>query len=147
MKQSAVTLGRPPALALALARAGSQPLALALLALAGCGVKLPASAGIPDRVASGDPVTLGSEPAESHVTRPQCTVRARMWTKAPTGFMIAEATTSLDTAAAGDTPNSRTSIGVTSAAPPIPVRPTMRPATSPPSDRARSMSENVTGTR
>lgn len=64
MKQSAVTLGRPLALALALARAGSQPLALALLALAGCGVKLPASAGIPGGVASGDPVTLGPEAAE-----------------------------------------------------------------------------------
>ena len=41
------------------------------------------------------------DPAESQPTRPQCTVRARMWTEAPTGFMIAEATTSLETAAAG----------------------------------------------
>ena len=84
------------------------------------------------------------DPAESQPTRPQCTVWARMWTSAPTGFMIAEATTSLETAAAGETPNSSTSIGVTRAAPPMPVSPTMRPATRPPSESAKSMSPMLT---
>ena len=89
-------------------------------------------------------MTPGIEPADSHATSPQCTVWARMWTMAPTGFMIADATTSLDTAAAGETPKSRTSIGVTRAAPPMPVSPTMRPATRPPSESAKSMSPMLT---
>src|ERR1700722_9156980 len=52
----------------------------------------------------------------------------------PNGFMIAEATMSLDTAALGVTPNSRMRIGVIRAPPTAPVvptsKPTMRPATT-----------------
>jgi hypothetical protein len=74
----------------------------------------------------------GTDPMDSHRTRPVWTVRRRKWIAPPNGFMIAEATMSLDTAALGATPNSRTRIGVISAPPPVPVRPiripTMKPA-------------------
>src|SRR3954471_18099181 len=45
--------------------------------------------------------------------------------------MITAATRSLDTAASGSTLNSSTSIGVISAPPPMPVRPTTKPTTTP----------------
>jgi hypothetical protein len=45
--------------------------------------------------------TPGMEPTDSHHTSRQWTVLALACTSAPTGFIAAEATTSLETAAAG----------------------------------------------
>src|SRR5579862_7283230 len=53
--------------------------------------------------------------------------------------MISDATRSLETAASGAIPKSRTRIGVISAPPPIPVRPTAKPTISPASATYRSM--------
>jgi hypothetical protein len=58
----------------------------------------------------------------SHPASPQRTVPRPACTAAPTGFMISDATRSLETAASGWTPKSKTRIGVMSAPPPIPVR-------------------------
>ena len=55
----------------------------------------------------------------------------RRCTAPPTGFMIIEATRSLDTAASGWMPNSRIIIGVIRAPPPMPVRPTTKPTKRP----------------
>ena len=73
------------------------PIQVRMVSLASSVLRTRAKMTVPSR-------TPGMEPAESQPTRPQCTVRARMWTNDPTGFMIAEATTSLDTAAAGRDP-------------------------------------------
>src|SRR6266404_871397 len=69
----------------------------------------------------------GIDPMQSHLTRPRWTVPRRRWTKEPTGFMMALATRSEDTAVSGGTPKKRTSTGVISAPPPMPVRPTTMP--------------------
>ena len=45
----------------------------------------------------------GIEPMQSHFTSPRCTVPRRRCTKDPTGFMIALATRSDDTAVSGGT--------------------------------------------
>ncbi|GAA2781336.1 hypothetical protein GCM10020219_060990 [Nonomuraea dietziae] len=45
----------------------------------------------------------GTEPRHSQPTRRRLTVPLRRWTTPPTGFMIAEATRSLETAARGGT--------------------------------------------
>src|SRR5487761_109206 len=73
----------------------------------------------------------GTDPTDSHATRPICTVPRRKWTAPPNGFMIADATMSLETAALGVTPNSRMRIGVISAPPPAPVMPTSTPTIRP----------------
>ena len=57
----------------------------------------------------------------------------RRCTPAPNGRMTTAATRSLEIAAEGVTPNSRISIGVISAPPPAPVRPTRNPTTALPS--------------
>ena len=54
----------------------------------------------------------------------------RRCTAAPTGRISTAATRSLEMAVDGFTPNSRISIGVISAPPPAPVRPTSRPTTA-----------------
>ena len=135
-------LARRPTQTLAIiamtARTSTQPIHVRMVALASSVVRTRAKTIVPR-------ITPGIDPAESHATRPQCTVLARMWTIAPTGFMKAAATTSLETAGAGLMPKSRTSIGVTRAAPPMPVSPTMMPAMNPPRERAKSRSANVTG--
>ena len=53
-----------------------------------------------------------------------------MWTAAPNGRMKTAATRSLEMAVEGLTLNSRISIGVISAPPPAPVRPTRNPTTA-----------------
>ncbi len=55
------------------------------------------------------------------------------------GLITIEATMSLDTAASGWMPNSSTRIGVISAPPPIPVRPTTKPTNAPASVTSGSM--------
>jgi hypothetical protein len=55
------------------------------------------------------------------------TVPLRRWTAAPTGRISTAATRSLEIAVDGLTPKIRISIGVISAPPPAPVRPTSRP--------------------
>lgn len=82
---------------------------------------------------------LGTEPTTSHLTRFQFTVFCRMWTAPPKGFMTADVTMSLETAASGLTPKKNTSIGVMRAPPPIPVRPTTNPTTAPPTTNPTSM--------
>ena len=119
------------------ARTSTQPIHVRIVSLASSVVSTFANTRVPMR-------TPGTDPADSQPTSPQCTVFARMCTYAPTGFMIAAATTSLETAVAGLMPNSRTSIGVTRAAPPMPVRPTTTPAMNPPTVRAKSRSAKVT---
>ena len=52
-------------------------------------------------------------------------------TDPPIGFITTDATMSLDTAASGSTLKSSTSIGVMSAPPPMPVRPTVKPDEQP----------------
>src|ERR1017187_5441753 len=61
--------------------------------------------------------------------------------------MITAATTSLDTAASGGTPKISTSIGVMSAPPPTPVRPTMKPTIRPPTAMGRSITSSSAGSR
>ena len=80
----------------------------------------------------------GTEPTHSHRTSDRFTVPRRRWTKAPTGFMNSETMMSLEIAVSGSTPKKNTSIGVMSAPPPIPVRPTMVPTRSPPMTRGKS---------
>ena len=58
------------------------------------------------------------------------TVPLRMCTAAPNGRISTAATRSLEIADDGVTPKSRISIGVISAPPPAPVRPTSRPTTA-----------------
>ena len=55
------------------------------------------------------------------------------------GRMTTAATRSLEMAVAGVTPNSRMSIGVISAPPPAPVRPTRKPTTALPNTMYGSM--------
>ena len=74
---------------------------------------------------------LGTEPIISHWTSRQFTVRRRTWTLPPNGLSTSEVTTSAETAVPGFTPNSRTSTGVMSAPPPIPVRPMTNPTIAP----------------
>ena len=69
----------------------------------------------------------GIEPMQSHFTNSQRTVRRRTWTPPPTGFITIAATRSEDTAAVGLMPKKIRRIGVMSAPPPIPVRPTVKP--------------------
>src|SRR5262249_54194666 len=69
----------------------------------------------------------GTDPIQSHLTRPSWTVPRRRWTNEPTGFMMAAATRSLDTADSGVMPKNSTNTGVMRAPPPMPVRPTTMP--------------------
>ena len=69
----------------------------------------------------------GIDPMQSHFTNSQRTVRRRTWTPPPTGFITIAATRSEDTAAVGLMPKKIRRIGVMSAPPPIPVRPTVKP--------------------
>ena len=62
----------------------------------------------------------------------------RRCTTDPTGFITALATRSLDTAVRGGTLKKRTSTGVMSAPPPMPVRPTTMPMPKAAAVRARS---------
>jgi hypothetical protein len=73
----------------------------------------------------------GTDPTISQRTRAKLTVPRRRWTAPPTGFMTMAATRSLEMAARGWTLNTSTSSGVMSAPPPIPVRPTVNPTSSP----------------
>ena len=73
----------------------------------------------------------GTEPMQRKRTRRRLTAPWRMWTPAPTGFITSEAMRSLETAARGWTPKTSTMIGVMSAPPPMPVRPTMKPTMKP----------------
>ncbi len=57
--------------------------------------------------------------------------------------MIIEATMSLETAASGCTLNSSTKMGVISAPPPMPVRPTTKPTNKPASATVGSIIENT----
>jgi len=68
-------------------------------------------------------------------------VPRRRWTNDPTGFITAAATSSLDTAASGETPKKRTRIGVIRAPPPMPVSPTTMPM---PKEAATRSGSNVT---
>ena len=88
----------------------------------------------------------GTEPRHSHLTRSSRTVPWRRWTNEPTGFITALATRSLETAASGETPKNSTSIGVISAPPPMPVRPTTMPTTSAPSARVQSIAASLSET-
>jgi len=54
-------------------------------------------------------------------------------------FITADTTRSLDTAASGETPKKRTNIGVISAPPPMPVRPSTKPTITPPNARDQSI--------
>lgn len=82
---------------------------------------------------------IGIEPMQSHRTRGHRTVRRRICTPPPTGFMIMAATRSDETAAVGLIPKKITRIGVMSALPPIPVIPTMKPTMAPASTMAQSI--------
>lgn len=81
----------------------------------------------------------GTDPAHSQPTSRRLTVPRRMWTAPPTGFMMAEATRSLETAARGGTLKSNIIIGVISAPPPMPVRPMMIATRNDPTARGMSM--------
>ena len=82
----------------------------------------------PNALAMSTPLNApGMEPMQSHFTRPRWTVPRRRWTYDPTGFMIALATRSEDTAVSGGTWKKSTRTGVISAPPPMPVRPTTMP--------------------
>ena len=70
---------------------------------------------------------MGTEPSTIHPTSRKFTVFLAMCTAAPKGRMNTAATRSLEIAVDGLTPNSRISIGVMSAPPPAPVRPTRKP--------------------
>ena len=85
----------------------------------------------------------GTEPTRSHLAMPFSTVPRRQWTRPPTGFMNREATRSLPIAASGWTLKMMTRIGVISAPPPIPVRPTTKPTMSPASAIIGSMLGNL----
>ena len=67
----------------------------------------------------------------------------RRCTAEPTGFITALATRSLETAVSGGTPNSRTSTGVISAPPPIPVSPTTIPTPAAARARVQSMPQPI----
>ena len=82
---------------------------------------------------------MGTEPATIHPTSRKLTVPCFMWTAAPTGRMTTAATRSLEMAAAGFTLNRRMSMGVISAPPPAPVRPTRKPTTALPRTMYGSM--------
>ena len=73
------------------------------------------------------PNAAGIEPMQSHRTRSHRTVRRRMWTPPPTGFIAIAATRSEETAAVGLMLKKMRRIGVMSAPPPIPVSPTVKP--------------------
>ena len=74
----------------------------------------------------------GTDPTHSHATSPTWVVPRRRWTSAAPGFMNRLTTMSLEIAVSGSMPAKNTSIGVISAPPPIPVRPTMIPTSRPP---------------
>ena len=76
------------------------------------------------------PNAAGTEATQSHRTSSHFTVPRRMCTAEPTGFMIAAATRSLETAVSGGTLKKMTSTGVIRAPPPMPVRPTTVPMNS-----------------
>jgi hypothetical protein len=84
-----------------------------------------------------------TDPIMSQRTRPVCTVPRRKWMPPPMGFITTAATRSLDTAASGSMPKPITRIGVMSAPPPIPVRPTTKPTIRPANAMPRSMSTNA----
>ena len=73
---------------------------------------------------------MGTEPSVIHPTREKFTVFLAMWTAAPMGRMTTAATRSLEMAVDGLTPKRRMSMGVISAPPPAPVRPTRKPMTA-----------------
>ena len=73
----------------------------------------------------------GMEPITSHFTSSLFTEPRWKCTLPPIGFMIIEATMSLDTAASGSILNSSTKMGVINAPPPMPVRPTTKPTNRP----------------
>ncbi len=76
-------------------------------------------------------MAAGMEPAHNQPTSGQCTAPRRRWTTAPMGLTTAAVTRSVDTATIGSMPSNSTSIGVMSAPPPMPVRPTVKPTMSP----------------
>ena len=80
----------------------------------------------------------GTEPMHSHSTRRLSTVPRLACTAAPTGFITSEATRSEATAVEGWTFRSSTRIGVISAPPPMPVRPTTKPTIRPARTSAKS---------
>ncbi len=73
----------------------------------------------------------GIEPRQSQPTSRSSTVPWRRWTAAPAGFMSRLTTMSLEIAVSGLTLKTKTSMGVISAPPPIPVRPTIMPTSRP----------------
>ena len=83
------------------------------------------------RTATTPRKAAGTEAMASQAARRQRTVPLPAWTAAPTGFMIREATRSLEMAARGWMPKMSTRMGVMRAPPPIPVRPTAKPTISP----------------
>ena len=82
---------------------------------------------------------IGIDPMHSHPTSGQRTVRRRMWTPPPIGFITIAATRSDETAAVGLIPKKITRIGVIKAPPPIPVIPTVNPTIAP----ARTMPQSM----
>ena len=87
----------------------------------------------------------GTEPSASHFTRPVCTVPRRKWMPPPMGFITTAATRSLETAASGSMPKPSTRMGVISAPPPMPVRPTTTPTMKPASAMPKSRSTSPAG--
>ena len=82
---------------------------------------------------------IGIDPMHSHLTSGQRTVRRRMCTPPPIGFIIIAATRSDETAAVGLMSKKITRIGVIKAPPPIPVIPTVNPTIAP----ARTMPQSI----
>src|SRR5436190_10359678 len=90
------------------------------------------SSPLPNSLSTNTPAkAAGTDPTTSHLASGQCTVPRRKCTVAPTGFMMSDVRRSLDTAVPGLTPKNSTRIGVMSAPPPMPVRPTVKPTIRP----------------
>ena len=99
------------------------------------------AAGSPRALNTKTPANaVGIDPTQSHLTSWRLTVPARRCTREPTGFMTAAATRSLETAVSGGIPKNRTSTGVISAPPPMPVRPTTIPMPRQAAVRSQSIS-------
>ena len=96
------------------------------LSPAECKMKTPANA-------------MGIEPTHSHRTSSQRTVLRRMCTPPPMGFITIAATRSDDTAVVGLIPKKINRMGVMSAPPPMPVRPTVNPTNTEAKTMAQSM--------
>jgi hypothetical protein len=82
---------------------------------------------------------IGIEPMHNHRTSSQRTVRRRIWTPPPTGFITIAATRSEDTAVVGLMLKKINRIGVINAPPPIPVSPTVNPTKT----DARTMAQSI----